>query len=339
MPPRRMAVTRAWCARRLGMLALVAVLAAPPAHAGELPADDGFTASDDVPGRGRITFGYQVQHTRGQITNRGTLAGPDTTTDTHALRFALDYRLSPRWAVHLSIPYLRKRTDSNPRGPNGLPQGAHTLDLLPPGRDYVEFIDDGEYRGHWQDFTVGATYRTDWGRYRVEPRVFVVWPSHNYPFYGNAAPGERTKRLRLGVEVSRRIGISEAWYSLGYDYEIRENLLGLGHNKHYLSGSLGYGFSERLSGRLWGVLRRGQGHDFFDPPPGEPAGTPVRECGCEFWYQHDRHGRHDYGIAGAGLDWNLAPGWTVSATAGRMYWGSTIHKLRYLYGVQLARGF
>jgi hypothetical protein len=329
---------RTLCAAAAILVLLGAGAPTSPAHGDEVAIDEGVD-SIDPPRRGRITIGYQVQHTRGQITDVGTLAGPNTTTDTHALKLALDYRLTPRWELHFSLPYLRKRTDSKPLGANGLPQGAHTLDLLPPGREYVEFIDDGRYHGNWQDVTLGASYYTQWRGFQVEPRINLVFPSNNYPFYGNAATGERTKRLRMGIEVSRRIGLSEAWYSVGYDFELRENLLDLGHNKHYLSGSLGYDFAHGVSARLWGVLRKGQGQGFNDPPPGQPEGTPVRTCRCEFWYQHDRHGRHDYGTAGLGVGWSFAPEWNVSLSAGRMYWGNTVHKLRYVYGLQLARGF
>ena len=107
-------------------------------------------------------------------------------------------------------------------------------------------------------------------------------------------------------------------------------MIGRSLNKHYLEATLGYAFTERLSARLWAVTRRGQGTDFSQTD---------RNCRCDLWYQHDRINRHEYTIGGVGLTWQVSPDWSLSATTGKLYWGSTVHDLRYLHALQLSRSF
>lgn len=304
---------------------------APPAAGGEGGAPDAEAPGDETDfasaRRGRISVGYQLLQTRGLRTNLGTTINTAQRTDTHALNLAIDQPFGERWEAHLSIPFIRKRT----RGPDrsALPPGAHTLALV-PGHPDAEFIDDGDYHGHWQDWSFGLSYRTQWGAHEARPRIAFVLPSHDYPFYGNAAPGQRLWRLRLGAEVGRRIGLSDAWYSVGYDFEIWQKVLGKNLNKHYLEATLGYAVSPRVSVRLWASARRGQGSDFSQTD---------RNCRCTFWYQHDRHNRHDFTIGGLGLTWRIDPQWTLSLTGGKMLWGSTVHDLRGLHSVQISRSF
>lgn len=196
----------------LTSVALTTLLTCTCAHATDVGPDetDPASAADSDARRGRISFGYQTQHTRGLITNLDSTVGPGTTTDTRMLNLSVDYRLTPRWEVHLSLPYIRKNTDSRPRQPNGLPGGAHTFAEIPPNA-VAEFIDDGAYHGNWQDWTAGLSYHAQWRGFDLEPRIALIVPSTNYPYYGNAATGQRLTKLKLGIEASRRIGLSDWW--------------------------------------------------------------------------------------------------------------------------------
>lgn len=312
-------------ARAIAALALLAPLAASASGPAVRVGDAG---GDHWPGerRGQVSIGYQSQYTRGLITDLDSTVG-SATTDTHVLNLAIDYALSPRWNLHLSLPFIRKKTGGGP--PGSLPPGAHTLAQLPDGV-VAEFIDDGAYHGNWQDWQLGASYQAHWAGFDLEPRVLLIVPSNNYPFYGNASTGQRLSKLRLGAGLSRRIGLSEWWYAIGYDFEIWEKVIGKRLNKHYVDAALGYDFDSGWSVRAWSLLRRGQGTDFSETD---------RTCRCDFWYQHDRINRHEYLIGGLSLHWRLDPSWSVTATAGTMFWGSTVHDLRRLYGLQVARAF
>ncbi len=285
------------------------------------PTDFLSPAGADGQSRGTIAVGYQFQHTKGLILDNGDIPG-DTTTDTHIAYLSLDYRLSDRWEAHAEIPFIRKRSSGGP--------GAHRPDLLTVPHPEAEFLDDGNYHGAWQDWILGVSYHTEWGRFGVEPHLIATIPSHDYSHFANAAIGQNLWRLKLGLDVTRRLESSNVYYSAGYSYEVWERVLGTSLNKHYFRASAGYFFGPRVSGRVFLNARRGQG-------------LTTTEVGSdrtsELWYQHDRLSEHDYAIVGISASYRITDAYSVSVTGARMVWGRSVHDLKYAYGVELARGF
>lgn len=278
-------------------------------------------AEEREPHRGRVSLAYQFQDTKGLITADGSIRG-STTTDMHSLRLGVDYRLNDRWEVHASVPFMRKRSSGGP--------GAHRLDILTVPHPEASFLDDGNFHSGWQDWAFAASRRGTWRGFEVVPKATLYWPTHDYSHFGNAAIGQNQKKLNLGVDLTRRIGFSNFYCSFGYSYELVEQTLDIGLNKHHLRASLGYFFSPRLSGRVFVNARDSQGRSTAQ------FGT---DRTSEFWYQHDRLSRHDYVIGGLAATWQATDLYTVTLTGVGLLRGRNVHNLRSAYEIQISRSF
>lgn len=278
------------------------------------------------PARGWISLGFQAVHTRGSLDGSGGDLPflRDLQTDSRSLTLSVDYRLDERWSVNAALPYIRKRAVND--------RGFHNPARLAVPRPDSKFLDDGDYHGTWQDWQLGVTYHTDFAGFDVRPHAVLTYPSRDYTFFASAAAGQRLGRLRLGFDISRRLGSSNFHYSAGYSYELVEKVLGNNLDKQHLRLSGRYDVSPQLSASVFAVGRRGRGLD--------PA-IFLRESrlGSELWYQHDRLLRHNYGLAGIGVAWRFNDVWSISGSTSRMVWGDSIHDIKYAHEMQVTRGF
>lgn len=271
--------------------------------------------------RGSITIGYQMQHTKGLILDNGDIRGA-TTTDAHIMFVAVDYMLNDRWQAHAELPFIRKRSSGGP--------GAHDPSILAIPHPEAEFLDDGNYHGAWQDWVLGVSYHTNWGRLRVEPHVIAQIPSHDYSHFANAGIGQNLWRVKLGANFTHRLESSNFYYTFGYSYEVWEKVLGTSLDKQHLRGSAGYFFNPQIAGWVFANVRHGQGLNSIEI--GNDRTT-------EIFYQHDRLSEHNFAIAGIGSSYRLNDNYSISLTAGRMLWGRNVHDLKYAYDVALLRNF
>lgn len=277
--------------------------------------------ADTSQSRGSVWIAYQTYHTGGLIFEDGVERG-GTTSDADILRLGVDYLLNDRWEVHASVPFIHKRS-------NG--QGApHQPALLDRPHPESQFLDDGLYHSTWQDWSVGLSYHTQWGRFRVEPEVTLEVPSHDYTFFADAAVGQDLWKLDLGIDFSRQLEASNLYYSFGYSYVVEQQTLGKNVNKNHLRGSLGYFFSPRISARLFANGSYGKGYDASEPP-----GIPYSEQ----WYHHDQMVRHNYAIVGIGGTWQVNDDYALSLSAATMVWGRTVTALKRVYQIQLSKRF
>ncbi len=278
---------------------------------------------DEAPAahRGRVSLAYQFQDTEGLISNDGSILG-STTTDLHSLRLSVDYRLNDRWELHASLPFMRKRSSGGP--------GAHRLDVLVVPHPEATFLDDGDYHSGWQDWALGASRHDVWRGFEVVSQATLYLPTHDYSHFANAAIGQNQKKLNLGVDLSRRIGFSNFYYSVGYSYELVERTLDIPLNKHHLRSSLGYFFSPRLAGRVFINARDSQGRGTDDIGSDRTS---------ELFYQHDRISRHDYVIGGVAATWQFSDLYAVTLTGVGLLRGRNVHNLRRAYELQFTRSF
>lgn len=283
----------------------------------EIP-DEGPTGEQS---RGTLTIGYQMQHTKGLILDNGDIPGT-TTTDARILFVAVDYMLDDHWEAHVELPFIDKRSSGGP--------GAHDPSILAVPHPEAEFLDDGRYHGAWQDWVVGVSYHTDWGRFRVEPHLVAQIPSHDYSHFANAAIGQNLWRVKLGVDFTHRLQSSNFYYTAGYSYEVWEKVLDTTLNKHHFRASAGYFFSPQVTGWVFANARIGQGLNTTEV--GSDRTT-------ELFYQHDRLSEHDFVIAGIGSSYRINDNYSISVTGGRMVWGRNVHDLKYAYDVALLHGF
>ena len=275
-------------------------------------------------GSGQFVVTYQFNATDGFESDIGDL--PIGSIDTHVINFELQYALTDRLTVIAGIPYVRKRYNNGP-----LP---HDPLLLDPPRPYIENVDLGGWNSDFQDFNIGAKYRVREGAFSVEPFVFLGIPSHEYPFYGNAAVGQQLTRLQVGSSLMWYPGLSNAYYSADIGYVFVEETLGVSVNYWNIRAEAGYQFGPRITGRLFGLLKKGSGLAVPTNYPGFPG-----QLNDELWYQHDRMLKHNYMNIGIGLDWVLNDDYSISSNYMEMVWADQVNILEYALTLSVARTF
>lgn len=275
-------------------------------------------------GSGQIVLTYQFNTTDGFESDIGEL--PIGSIDTHVINFELQYALTDRLTVIAGVPYVRKRYNNGP-----LP---HDPLLLDPPRPHIENVDLGDWNSDFQDFNIGAKYRVREGAFSVEPFVYLGVPSHEYPFYGNAAIGQQLTRLQVGSSLMWYPGLSNAYYSADIGYVFVEKTLGVSVNYWNIRAEAGYQFGPRITGRLFGLLKNGSGLSVPTDFPGFPG-----QLTDELWYQHDRMLKHNYMNIGIGLDWVLNDQYSVSSNYMTMIWEDQVNILEYAFTLSIARAF
>lgn len=307
--------------RRFGAIAALGLLSfAAPAMADD---DDPFgDSAQPTPSHyhGRVYVLIQSLHTGSLITDSGDIPGR-TETDTQGMRIGLDYMLNPKWELHASVPYIRKRSNGGP--------GAHRLDTLDVPHPEADFLDDGEYHSNWQDWELGVSYHGAWRGFLVQPSITLQTPASDYSFYANAATGQQVNRLLLGIDLTRQNLGSNFYWSAGYTYVLQEGVMGIHANKNRFRLEAGYFFSPEWSMRVFTNSSIGQGY----------GSSHFTERNSEDWYHHDQTSKHNFAIAGVGVSYSPTSRYTVSLSCAGMYWGRTVHDLKHAYELSIARSF
>lgn len=269
---------------------------------------------------GRVTLSYQYVLTDGGVDGEGNPT-PGVETNTHSLTVGLDWRLAGAWWLHVQLPYVMKRSLGDP--------GLHDPARLFEPRD-GEFLDDGDYHGHFQDWQLGISYTGHWRGWDVRPHAVLTVPSNNYPFFASAAPGQRLTRLRIGADASHRLGASNFHITGGYSYEFVEEVMGQDLDKHHFRGALHWDATPTWSFSVFADGRQGEGIESAD----------LRgQLFTETWYHHDQMLEHNYVFAGLGAAWTFADRWTVSGSAAWPVQNESMHRLRHAWDIALSRSF
>lgn len=276
-------------------------------------------AAESEKGHGYFSASYQFIHTDGFEATTGKL--PVGTTDTHSLNLDFAYHLTDRWAASIGIPFIRKRY-----------QGSvpHDPRLLDPPRD-SEFIDDGSYHSNFQDWYLKVSYAAKAGSLRIEPFAALGVPSNDYPFFAASAVGQHLIKFDIGSEFTYSPPISDAWYRLEVSYVFVEETLGVNIDHWRLSAEVGYFFSPRWSGRLFMLMKEGNGLEFPDDFP--PPRTDER------WYQHDRMIKHNYVNVGLGANWFINERYSLALSALTTIDAEQVFPVEYAFTVGIARSF
>jgi len=275
-------------------------------------------------GTGQIVLTYQYNLTDGFESDIGEL--PIGSIDTHVMNFEVQYALTDRLIIIAGIPYVSKRYNNGP-----LP---HDPLLLDPPRPHIENVDQGDWNSGFQDFNFGLKYRVREGAFSVEPFVHLGVPSHEYPFYGNAAIGQQLTRLQVGSSLMWYPGLSNAYYNADIGYVFVEKTLGVSVNYWNIRAEAGYQFGPRITGRVFGLLKKGSGLAVPTDYPGFPG-----ELTDELWYQHDRMLKHNYMNIGIGIRWVLNDHYSVSTNYMEMIWEDQVNILEYAFTLSVARAF
>ena len=276
--------------------------------------------SESRAGHGHVSVDFQVIRIDG-FQNSINVSSIGT-ADTQSLNFEIEYYVTDRITVSAGIPYVKKRYNGD---------RPHNPLALDPPRPEVENVDILDWNTDFQNFHLGVRYRAKDGPVEIEPYAYLGVPSSNYPFFGHSAVGQQLLKFDLGTTITWLPGLSNAYYRADIGYVFVEETLGVSINHWLINAEMGYFLSPKLTGRVFGQLKKGQGlespQDFDLPRTGEQ------------WYQHDRMLKHNYANVGIGLDWSINDKYQLNAAVLTMIWEEQVHIMKYAVNLGISRAF
>lgn len=167
-----------------------------------------------VPARGTGTMGVTVQHitiTERDLTILRQEFGEITLRSAY---FELDYGLTDRLALTVTLPYKSNRyVGDQPHDPRLL--------LDDHGED---FLDDGEYHSNWGDAGVNLRWLWRSDPIAVTPFVGYYRPASNYPLFTETQAGTGQWRVDVGLNAGGRLGppTRNLFWQAGFAYSYME---------------------------------------------------------------------------------------------------------------------
>ena len=137
-------------------------------------------------GEGNITVTYQNALARGHLDLNGNRmpgeSGRDP-TQTHSVTMDVEFGLTDRLAVDVSLPYIRSK------------YGGSDPHLVMGIVGQTQEWDDGTYHGTFQDFQSAVRFNIKSRPLAITPFAEVIIPSHEYPSTAHAAVGKDLRAL------------------------------------------------------------------------------------------------------------------------------------------------
>lgn len=236
-------------------------------------------------GAGAVTFGVQAIENTGHRLTDGSLL-PDGKSRDASVRVDLDYALTDRVSVSAGVPLVFGRYI----GPSPPPLAVDQCHC---------------WQHSLQDLGLTARYGVLRGDTGVTASTSVQWPTHDYPYQGEAVVGRHLREWTFGVDAGRRlVGLWDRLVVQGnYSYAVVEQVLSIPNNRSNagLEGDVLVTPRTTIRGLvLWqrthGGLRAGS------PPPSDFA-TPGDINTPERLAEHDRLMRDDHVHVGVGASY------------------------------------
>lgn len=280
-----------------------------------------------VPGKGNGSFALAVGNlfTDEQFTYRGDAVSAGESS-ARIVFLSLDYGLTDRLAVTLAIPFIEKKYEGmRPHTPGTLDDVA--LRDLP-------FLDDGNYHGGWQDFSLKLRYNLKAEPVSITPYVALNVPSHDYIFFAQSAIGTQQRNLQFGIDLggSFEPPLQNFYWQGGYGYSIVEQVRDVNVNFSTVKLELGYLLNPQWSVKL--LAHAQKTHGGLDFPVDFVASFTNDQ-----WFHHDQIQRTDFLNVGFGVDYRLSGNWGVFGSYGTTVWGENTYVIDHAVTVGLARSF
>jgi hypothetical protein len=189
------------------------------------------------------------------------------------------YGITDRLTVSAEVPYIDSKFNLTP----GLAPNAHDLESK---------VDDGRYRGTFQDFRVDLKFNATRRGLMFTPFLEAVVPSHSYVTFGHAAPGKDLRELHLGSDIGRLLNpfLPRAYFDLRCSYAFVQPLDGMNIDRTNADLEVGYFVKSTIAIRAIGSVQKTLGGLESPVSPDNP-----------FFADHDRLERGHYSRMGAGL--------------------------------------
>jgi hypothetical protein len=213
----------------------------------------------------------------GQPQDRGPL-------QQHIVSASLLYGITDRLAISAEIPYIDSKFTLKP----GLAPNAHDLEST---------VDDGRYRGTFQDFRVDWKFNAIRAPFMLTPFLELVIPSHHYVTFGHAAPGRDLRELHVGTNIGRMLDpiLPRCYFDLRYSYAFTQSVDGISPNHHNADLEVGYFVKPTIALRGLGSVQK------------TTAGVEALVAPTSPYFPvHDRLERGHYSRIGGGMTFSIS---------------------------------
>jgi hypothetical protein len=227
-----------------------------------------------------------------------------------------DFSFTDRFAVSLALPYIDARYT-----------GAFPHLLMRGDPSTAVAVDNGDFHGGFQDFTLNARYaltpRRPW---KIVPLFQVTIPSHDYPSFGHAAIGLDEKEYRVGLNVGRRLNpiLPKAFVQAQYAFGMTPLVAaGVAPKRSYGELQLGYLLNRHIS--FQGSSAFVYSHNGI---PFDYNLFPTNLTDDQY-LNHDRISRTSLIDATATIGYQITRSTNLFVSAGHSFYGTNTH-LRFL---------
>ncbi|MEN3338963.1 MAG: hypothetical protein V7647_2639 [Acidobacteriota bacterium] len=213
------------------------------------------------------------------------------------------YGLTDKVAIDVALPFV----SSKYRGP--YPHANTT-------------IDDGTFHSSFTDVRMSVRYNVTRKGTVLTPFIGAIVPSHDYPFYGHAAAGERLHELQVGAYAAKLFtaGVPGLFVSGRLGYGFVERVLNISHNRSM--GDLEVGYFVGPAFRVFATTAGQYTHGGIDFPVGGLPAVPL-----QYRPVHDIIQRVHYVHAGGGFAYSVTDSVDVFASFSRLVVGRNGHAL------------
>jgi hypothetical protein len=266
-------------------------------------------------GEGNFSISYQNLLLRDHFDSSGARSDVGH-IQIHSMLQDLDYGLTSKVAVRLSLPWIISKYDGSATNY----RFAHVN---------AQHTDDGYYHNTLQDFRLSVRYNLRARPFSVTPIIEAAIPSHHYEQFAHSTPGFDLWEMRLGVSVGRAgLGslLPKAYFQAAYKYAIVQKHLDIRPNRSIVSSQFGYFITRRLNLSAVETLQlthSGLGFDFVDFPASIRFEVPPSEK----WYRHAQISKNSFLNLGFEVGFAVTPSVDVSGAYVTDVWGINGHAL------------
>jgi hypothetical protein len=244
-------------------------------------------------GEGAVTFVYQNMFDKyHQFPGIGKVDNGPTTS--RSVLVDVTYGLTDKVAISFAIPWIASKYV----GPSPHPLADVSG---PTPRFYgVSPLDDGSFRGTFQDVRFDVRYNLTKKWLVLTPFIGTSGPTHGYATLAHASPGQALKQLQMGVAGAKMLdSVVPGLFVQGrYAYGIAEKKLDISHNRSNADLEVGYFVTPRLR-----VLAIGAGqvtHGGIDMVRNARVNLPPEQ-----FLHHDQISRINFLNVGAGASYSV----------------------------------
>jgi hypothetical protein len=213
------------------------------------------------------------------------------------------YGVTDKVAIDVALPFV----SSKYRGPYRHPNTT---------------IDDGTFHSSFTDVRMAVRYNLTRKGTVLTPYIGTIVPSHDYPYYGHAAAGERLHELQVGTYAAKLFtaGVPGLFVSGRLAYGFVEHVQDISHNRSM--GDLEVGYFVGPAFRVFATTAGQYTHGGIDFPAGGLPAVPL-----QYKPVHDIIQRVHYVHAGGGFAYSVRDSVDVFASFSRLVVGRNGHAL------------